>query len=83
VVKIRLKRTGRTKQPYYRIEVFDQRRPRDGRSIEKVGSYDPRAETPEQKLRLNPGRIHYWLDHGAQPSESVASLLKKHGIYTG
>ena len=81
MVKIRLKRTGRTNQPYYRLEVFDARSPRDGRSIENVGSYNPHGVAAEQKLKVKAERVHYWLEHGAQMTQSVASLLKKHGIY--
>ena len=81
MVKIRLRRTGRTNQPYYRIEVFDSRAPRDGRSIESLGSYNPHGTTPEEKVQVKRERVMYWLDKGAQMTDSVASLLKKHGIY--
>jgi len=81
VVRIRLKKTGRTHRSYFRVEAFDGRSPRDGRSIESLGSYDPRAESIDDKLKLNRERIVYWLEKGAQPTEKVAALLKKHGIY--
>ncbi len=81
MVRIRLKRTGRTNQPFYRLEVFDARTPRGGRSIEKLGSYNPHGQTPEEKVSVKAERVRYWLDKGAQMTQSAASLLKKHGIY--
>jgi small subunit ribosomal protein S16 len=72
-VHIRLARAGTTKTPFYRIVVADQRSPRGGRFIERVGTYDPRR--PE--LRIDPLRIKHWLSKGAQPSATVAELLKK------
>jgi small subunit ribosomal protein S16 len=80
-VRIRLKRTGRTNRPSYRIEAFESSRPRDGRSIESLGTYNPHGATDEQKLKINRELISKWLDRGALPTEKVASLLKKHGIY--
>ena len=72
-VHIRLSRAGTKKTPFYRIVVTDQRSPRGGRFIERVGSYDPRR--PE--LVLSPGRVEHWLSVGAQPSETVAKLLSE------
>ena len=71
-VHIRLARAGTKKTPFYRIVVTDQRSPRGGRFIERVGSYDPRK--PE--VLIQPARIQHWLSVGAQPSETVAKLLR-------
>jgi len=77
-VKIRLRRTGRSRQPYYRIVVADSRSPRDGRFIEIIGQYAPRQG--ETALNLKADRANYWLDNGAQPTDTVRSLLRKAGI---
>ena len=77
-VKIRLRRAGRKKQPTYRIVVADSRSPRDGKFIEIIGQYAPR--TGEQALNLKSERVNYWLDSGAQPTDTVRSLLRKAGI---
>ena len=77
-VKIRLRRAGRKKAPTYRIVVADSRSPRDGKFIEIVGQYAPR--TGEQALNLKNDRVNYWLDSGAQPTDTVRSLLRKAGI---
>jgi len=77
-VKIRLRRTGRKKQPSYRIVIADSRSPRDGRFIEVVGQYAPRQG--EQALNLERERVNYWLDNGAQPTDTVRSLLRKAGV---
>jgi len=77
-VKIRLRRAGRKKQPTYRIVVADSRSPRDGKFIEIVGQYAPR--TGEQALNLKNDRVNYWLDVGAQPTDTVRSLLRKAGV---
>lgn len=78
-VVIRLSRTGRKKIPFYRVVVADRRKPRDGRFIEGVGSYDPRSE--EKKAVLNEERILYWLGQGAKPSETVRQILVREGIW--
>jgi small subunit ribosomal protein S16 len=78
MVKIRLRRTGRKKQPTYRIVVADSRSPRDGKFIEVVGQYAPRQG--EQALNLRTDRVNYWLDSGAQPTDTVRSLLRKAGV---
>lgn len=79
MVVLRLKRMGRTHRPFYRLNAIDKRAPRDGRVIEELGWYDPIA--PEDKqLRLKNDRIDYWLSVGAQPSETVRSLLRRAGI---
>ena len=77
-VRIRLRRQGRKKSPTYRIVVADGRSPRDGRFIETLGQYAPRSG--EQALQLNTERANYWLDCGAQPSDTVRSLLRKAGV---
>ena len=76
MVKIRLRRMGAKKAPYYRIIVADSRSPRDGRFIEELGTYDPMAEG-EQKIKGDMERAQYWIANGAQPTETVRGLLKK------
>ena len=75
-VKIRLARQGRKKRPHYRIVACDSRSPRDGKFIEKLGTYDPLKDP--KIVELNAERVQYWLGVGAQPSERVKSLLDKH-----
>lgn len=77
-VKIRLRRTGRKKQPMFRIVVADSQSPRDGKFIEVVGQYAPRSG--DSALNLKSERVNYWLDSGAQPTDTVRSLLRKAGI---
>ena len=77
-VRIRLRRTGRKKQPTYRIVVADSRSPRDGKFIEVVGQYAPRSG--ETALNLKNDRVNYWLDNGALPTDTVRSLLRKAGV---
>ncbi len=77
-VRIRLKRMGTKKRPFYRIVVADSRAPRDGRFIETLGTYNPLTD-PSQ-LRLNAERVQLWLSRGAQPSASVESLLAREGL---
>ena len=72
-VKIRLARMGSKKRPYYRIVAADARAPRDGRFLERVGTYDPHAET----VVLNEARVSYWEGVGANPTVTVARLLRK------
>ena len=79
-VVIRLKRMGQKKAPYYRIVVTDSRNKRDGRFIETVGSYQPVAPESKGQHTVKKERIEYWLSVGAQPSETVWSILKKDGI---
>ena len=74
-VKMRLKRMGAKKAPYYRIVVADSRAPRDGRFIEEVGTYNPDAEG--EKLKVNMDRVQYWIANGAQPTDTVRGLMKK------
>jgi small subunit ribosomal protein S16 len=77
-VKLRLRRVGRKKNPMYRIVAADARSPRDGRFIEIVGQYHPRLG--EQAIALKSERVHHWLSVGAQPTDTVRSLLRKAGI---
>lgn len=79
MVRIRLRRIGRKKQPIYRIVVADSRSPRDGRFIEIVGQYAPRA-SDEKAVTLQTDRITHWLDNGAQPSDTVRSILRRAGM---
>lgn len=80
-VKIRLKRMGMKKMPFYRIVVADGRFPRDGRFIEEIGYYDPRKEPAEIKVDNEAARK--WLGNGAQPTDTVRGLLKKSGAIEG
>ncbi len=75
MVKIRLRRMGAKKAPYYRVVVADSRSPRDGRFIEELGTYDPMAEG--SKLNLDVERVKYWVSQGAQPTDTVRGLLKQ------
>jgi small subunit ribosomal protein S16 len=77
MIKIRLRRVGAKKQPYYRVVVADSRSPRDGRFIEIVGHYDPRQDPPA--FTIKEGRAIYWLLQGAQPTEAVARMFDKLG----
>ena len=77
-VKIRLRRTGRKGAPTYRIVVADSRSPREGKFIEIIGQYAPRSG--ELALNLDTARANYWMDNGAQPSDTVRSLLRKAGV---
>ncbi|MBF7095831.1 30S ribosomal protein S16 [Alkalibacter mobilis] len=77
-VKIRLKRIGAKKKPFYRVVVADSRSPRDGKFIEEIGYFNPLTE-PVQ-LKIDEEKAKKWLDNGAQPSDTVKALLKKNGI---
>ncbi len=80
-LSIRLSRGGRKKRPFYRIVVADKRMPRDGRYIEKLGTYNPLLnDDNEQRVQLVTDRIQYWLGQGAKPSERVAKFLGKAGL---
>ena len=76
-VKIRLKRMGAKKNPFYRIVVADSRTPRDGNVLEEIGFYDPVKNPAEVKLDVEAAKK--WLKNGAQPTDTVRALLKKHG----
>ena len=75
MVKIRLRRMGAKKAPFYRIVVADSRSPRDGRFIEEIGTYDPLSES--NSLHVDLERAKYWIANGAQPTDTVRALLKK------
>ena len=77
-VRIRMKKLGRKHRHFFRIVAIDGRQPRDGRVIEELGSYDPHMPNTDERVKLNPERIKYWISVGAQPSENVAVLLKKY-----
>ncbi|MGD9008907.1 MAG: 30S ribosomal protein S16 [Desulfobacteraceae bacterium] len=77
-VKIRLARHGAKKRPFYRIVVADNESPRDGRFLEKVGTYNPLQDPAEVTLKAD--RIQYWLDLGATPTNTVKNILKKEGV---
>ena len=74
-VKIRLKRLGSKKNPFYRVVVADERSPRDGRFIEEIGYYNPLTNPAE--IKINAEKATKWLNNGAQPTETVRTLLKK------
>ena len=74
-VRIRMKRIGTKNTPVYRIVVADSRSPRDGKFIEELGTYHPQKK--DQNVVLNVERAQYWIDRGAQPTETVASFLRK------
>lgn len=78
-VRIRMKKMGRLHRPFYRICAVDGRRPRDGRIIEELGTYDPLVPDTDARAVLNGERINYWLSVGAQPSEKVKVLIRKYG----
>lgn len=77
-VKIRLKRIGAKKAPFYRVVVADSRYPRDGRFIEEIGYYNPLTNPAE--IKIDSEKAQNWIKNGAQPTETVKSLLKKAGI---
>jgi small subunit ribosomal protein S16 len=80
-LKIRLARGGAKKRPFYRIVVADSRRPRDGRYIEKIGTFNPLlAKDSDQRVSLNAERAQYWLSQGAKPTDRVARLLDALGL---
>ncbi len=79
-VKIRMMRLGRRHRPFFRINVMDSRRPRDGRIIEKLGHYDPLEKDEAKQLVLNDERVKFWLGQGAVPSDTISDILKKRGI---
>ena len=75
MVKIRLRRMGAKKAPYYRVVVADSHSPRDGRFIEELGTYDPMADSDKRKVDME--RVKYWISNGAQPTDTVRGLIKK------
>lgn len=80
-MKIRLARGGSKKRPHYAIVAADSRMPRDGRFIEKLGTYNPLlAKDNEERVKMNIERVQYWLDQGAQPSDRIARMLEAAGV---
>jgi small subunit ribosomal protein S16 len=73
-----MKSMGRKHRPYFRIVAIDSRQPRDGRILEELGSYDPMVKNTDDRVRLKPERVKYWVSVGALPSEKVAVLLRKY-----
>ena len=80
-VKIRLKRMGMKKKPFYRVVVADERSPRDGRFIEEIGTYNPMTQPAE--IKINTEKAIQWMKNGAQPTDTVRILLKKTGAIQG
>ena len=80
MVKLRLKRMGRTHRPFYRVAAMDVRTKRDGKTIELLGTYDPVNKDEEKQVVLDAERVQYWLSVGAQPTDTVRNLIKKVGI---
>ena len=78
MLTIRLSRIGKKKQAFYRVVVIDRRRPRDGRFVEIVGTYNPLKHPPE--VILDADRVKHWLGHGAQPSDTVRTFIRKQKI---
>ncbi|MCI5674654.1 MAG: 30S ribosomal protein S16 [Ezakiella sp.] len=79
-VKIRLRRMGSKKNPYYRVIVADSRAPRNGRFIEEIGFYNP-LSVPKS-CKIDPERVQYWIGVGAKPTDTVNYLLKEYNIYS-
>ncbi len=77
-VRIRLRRMGAKKTPFYRIVVADSRYPRDGRFIEEIGTYNPLLDPPE--IKVDAEKAQQWISNGAQPTDTVKALLKKNGV---
>ncbi|MGN1015292.1 MAG: 30S ribosomal protein S16 [Butyricicoccus sp.] len=78
MVKIRLRRLGAKKAPFYRVVVADSRYPRDGRFIEEIGTYNPLTDPAE--IKIDAERAQQWIKNGAQPTDTVRALLKKSGV---
>ena len=81
MLRIRLKRIGKKKQPAYRIVVADSRSPRDGRPVQEIGYYNPMTNPPE--VVIDGDRALYWVSQGAQPSEAVNRILVRQGLVQG
>ena len=80
-IKIRLARGGSKKRPFYRVVAADSRMPRDGRFIEKLGTYNPLLpKDSEERVKMNMERVQYWLDQGAQPTDRIARMLEAAGV---
>lgn len=80
-VKIRLKRMGSKKKPFYRIVVADSRAPRDGKFIEEIGYYNPLTESKE--IKVDAEKVNTWIKNGAKPTDTVNRLFKNNNIYSG
>lgn len=80
MVKLRLKRMGNTHRPFYRIGVVDERKKRDGKLIEELGHFNPLENDEAKQVTVKTDRAAYWLSVGAQPSDTVAALLKRAGL---
>jgi small subunit ribosomal protein S16 len=80
MVKLRFKRLGRSHRAFFRLNAVDSRSPRDGRVIEELGHYEPGHKDQGKQFVADLDRCKFWLDKGAQPSETVSSLLKKAGV---
>ena len=80
-VRIRLTRKGTKKRPFYRIVVAHSEAPRDGKFLEIIGTYNPLTDPAE--VQIDPERLRLWLDRGAQPTDTVRSLIKQKGLLTG
>ena len=78
-VRIRMKKMGRKHLPFFRICAMDIRRPRDGRTLEELGTYDPMIPETDARVEMNVERVKYWLGVGAQPSDNVRVFIKKYG----
>ena len=78
MVKIRVRRLGAKKAPFYRVVVADSRYPRDGRFIEEIGTYNPLSDPAE--IKIDAERAQKWIKNGAQPTDTVRALLKKTGV---
>ena len=78
MVKIRLRRMGAKKAPFYRVVVADARYPRDGRFVEEIGFYDPTKEP--SVVKIDAEKVNKWIENGAQPTDTVRALLKKQNI---
>ena len=78
-VKIRLKRMGAKKKPFYRIVVADARCPRDGKFIEEIGYYNPLVE--EKTVKVDSEKVQQWIKNGAKPTDTVDRLFKNNGVY--
>ena len=78
-VKIRLTRMGSKKKPFYRVVVADSRAPRDGKFIDQIGTFNPLLES--NQVKLDAVKANHWLSNGAQPTDTVKALFKKHGVY--
>lgn len=80
MVRLRLKRFGRTHLPTYRLCAMDARSPRDGKAIEELGYFHPCNNNEAEQIKLDTERVQYWLSVGARPTETVATLIRKAGI---